>query len=273
MKNIYFSFPPIPVSLLMEIRNMSVDYSVGLPRVYPHFSIIFVLKGILHIENGEKYTVEENEFILLPPIGEIVIIHKGTNCEGFCMDFSFDGNWEIIEGEDILDVLKKDIEPNNFTIPKKALIIPIRGKGSNILIKDFKENLDFFENQEFLINILNGIRMQHNNPLTNASIVLAMKINEIINSRFTKITVKDISRVLNYNVNYIERCFKKYYGKSIKTYIIELKMRYAKKMLKTQNVTTVARILNYSNTSSFSRQYKDFFGKSPSSVMLKNNGK
>lgn len=75
----------------------------------------------------------------------------------------------------------------------------------------------------------------------------------------------DIAGHVHLNVDYMGRLFKKARGVSLKEYIIEEKMRVARRLLKTTMlpVSFVASKVGYSNFSHFSRSYKKVHGISP----------
>ena len=82
------------------------------------------------------------------------------------------------------------------------------------------------------------------------------------------ISVKSLAENFGYNEKYIAFLFKKYVGVTPSRYIIAAKMHEARNLLinTTDSVNTIALNLNYENVHYFYRQFKAFFGATPSQV-------
>lgn len=89
---------------------------------------------------------------------------------------------------------------------------------------------------------------------------------------FFNISVYDIAKSQCLNVNYMCGIFKKYEGMSLKQYIKKLRMENAIAVLKNYDtkVAAVAKMLGYKDALYFSKEFKKYFGFSPSSLINDN---
>lgn len=95
------------------------------------------------------------------------------------------------------------------------------------------------------------------------------KIRQEMDSDVTnRISVCEFAEKLGITERYFRDLFKRKYGVSPKEYQLTVRMNYAKILLENtpRNMKEIAFHLGYSDQYAFSRQFKAFFGKSPSSV-------
>ena len=82
--------------------------------------------------------------------------------------------------------------------------------------------------------------------------------------------IEELADTVRMNRKYLARIFKERVGKTMREYISECRMKEAKKLLiKGFNVNETAEMLGYSDQSTFSRAYKNYYGNSPTSVNKK----
>jgi AraC family transcriptional regulator, arabinose operon regulatory protein len=80
-----------------------------------------------------------------------------------------------------------------------------------------------------------------------------------------KITVRNLSSLCGYNVQYFVRLFRKCTGMAPYQYIIDYRLKEAKKMLRSNmSVSQIADMTGYSDIKTFSRSFRQNFGLSPS---------
>lgn len=73
----------------------------------------------------------------------------------------------------------------------------------------------------------------------------------------------EIAKQFNYSKYHLERRFKEHYGISLIAYRNNRRMQLAKKLLKTESVSSVSEELRFSSIYVFSRAFKQHFGISP----------
>jgi len=95
---------------------------------------------------------------------------------------------------------------------------------------------------------------------------LIYKIVNFIDKNFASITnLSDLAQNFNYDYSYLATLFKSVMNRTIKNYLQDKKISYAKTMLETSemSVTEISEYLSYSSVHNFSRAYKNYYGISP----------
>ncbi len=85
------------------------------------------------------------------------------------------------------------------------------------------------------------------------------------NNYLNKITLKDIAKQTNYSENYISELFHKLYGRTLQSYLVTLRIDYAKKLLLTTDlsVSTICLESGFNTFSNFLNLFKRETGKTP----------
>lgn len=80
------------------------------------------------------------------------------------------------------------------------------------------------------------------------------------------IKLKDIAKMTYLNEDYLSTALKKVIGKNFKSYLTQLKMNHALKLLDVTDfpISVIAKECGYSSISNFSREFKAYFGYAPS---------
>ncbi len=132
--------------------------------------------------------------------------------------------------------------------------------GSEQLIKNDIENL-----LVLLVRGREGEKMQTKE--SGKTDEIAIKIIEILKSRlYSKITLDEIAGELYFSKTYIKNVFRKYTGKSVIQYYIDLKIEEAKKLISRNeySFTEIADMLGISSVHYFSRIFKQRTDMNPS---------
>ena len=101
-------------------------------------------------------------------------------------------------------------------------------------------------------------------PLYNKQDYIRYAIDFITNN-YSSITLTDVSDYLGINYNYFSAIFKQSQGISPNEYLLQVRMRQASHMLVslTMDVQDIANYVGYSDSLTFSKAFKRFFGVSP----------
>lgn len=84
-------------------------------------------------------------------------------------------------------------------------------------------------------------------------------------------TIKMLSRIILLNEVELKRGFKALFGSTIRTYIIELRMRKAAELIKDHTVNDIAGILGYKSVPHFINTFKKHYGVTPKQLFTTNN--
>lgn len=103
------------------------------------------------------------------------------------------------------------------------------------------------------------------------SLQLAKAVREYIRAQVRQGTVPPVSGIVrHFNVSpqYLGRVHRQHYGQTVQQYIIRQKLEEARRLLREEgfSVSQTAYHLGYGELSSFSKQFKKYFGMSPSAV-------
>ncbi len=90
-------------------------------------------------------------------------------------------------------------------------------------------------------------------------------LNYIANNVNRKITIKDVCDITHYSQTYVSREFKKFNGKSLIDYVLDFKIKTAKKFLEKTNlpISDIAFKIGYINPNDFTSIFKKKVGLSP----------
>lgn len=241
---------------LIHIRNLHFPYlnpvEVGEEKckaghtfgyyVRNHYLLHYVVsgKGMLY-KNDCTYPVLQGEVFLIKP-GEAAKYSADLKVPWHYIWIGFDG-----VGADVLEELRSPV----FKMSERAFTRAMKAEEYTNMREEYLLGCihfllcDIFENEsevDITSTVLNYIDTNYMN---------SPRISEIANS-------------VNLNRKYLARIFKKRTGKTMQGYIIERKMEEAEKLLKQgYNVNEVASLVGYSDQSTFSRAFKDYFGSSP----------
>ncbi len=121
------------------------------------------------------------------------------------------------------------------------------------------------------IEILGLLSRKYNTPksVSNATlekIQIVRQMMQYISNRFySQNILKDLSELLKYNPYYLTHIFSKITGITVKDYQMEIRFKYAKKMLLQNNLSIfeIAENCGYANATSFTLAFRNRTGKTP----------
>jgi AraC-like DNA-binding protein len=94
---------------------------------------------------------------------------------------------------------------------------------------------------------------------------LSQLVTQINTGSFVSLRVDDVIATTNYSHSYVCKCFQKYYGKSLASYLNNAKFSYSKVLLADDNysINQISDALNYTSPTNFTLAFKSKFGISP----------
>ncbi len=144
--------------------------------------------------------------------------------------------------------------------------------------KTFSDDLLYLIFKQIMIYIIRDVKSGERKRIRSASAAESMcyKIMNYIDTHvYTIRSLEEVAEALNYNYSYLSSLFKSTTGNTLFSYYESKRLDLARELLAdgTQSVTEIADLLGYSSLYSFSRAFKDSFGKSPKKYMMTRSGK
>lgn len=258
---------------------------------FNNFAIKYVMTGIeKYYINGEDYFVNGGEYLLCNPHCEGgVLIDSKNPVDGLCIELSMDILSEAVASYRRADNPMPDSDLDNFfksgyfLESKYNAAYTALGKKLKSLHKIIGCNPheDHILNKEFYFGLAEDIvtdcapmhkqfqGLPSIKDSTKKDIMRRLtKGKDFIDVHFTSdIYVEQIAAEALMSQYHFYRLFKKVYGKSPYQYIKEKRLTLAHQYILNgdDSITEIALKVGYADLFSFSKGYKQFFGKSPSS--------
>ena len=273
-----------PVFFVKELANVS---HYDLPRDFvfegeshDSWELTYVDRGQIAISvKEEKYLLKQGEMVFYIP-GEFHSIHLVENkpasiivvtfnCDSPSMDV-FQEKILLLGAEEkrCLATIVQEAEQTYshfdnippFVNMEKSADAPF---GSEQIIKNALEQL-------FIYICRRGDNIGMNTRMLTGSLgstgPLAEQVKTYMHEHLAeKLTLEQISEVHNISVSQLKRSFKEQTGKSVIAYLIDLRIRAAKRLIKEGdlNFTQIAETVGYDNIYYFSAMFKKQTGKTP----------
>lgn len=205
-------------------------------RSIKSYEVILVLEGTVYIaEETQKYALQKNQLLLLEPFKEhygYKTVSEPTAFYWFHFFTDLPVPLKSYDGTDIYEI--KQLLKKLLHISNTPIYSPAAADAAGYLILEELIRLSLEENK--------------------SNQVLAARISEYIRNNIKNgITVSDIADHFGYNADYISKYFKKNNGIGLKEYIAAQRMKLAKDLLLTtdMSVKRISRELGYSEENLF----------------------
>ncbi|WP_063565217.1 AraC family transcriptional regulator [Paenibacillus sp. O199] len=243
-------------------------------RTLQHHELIFITGGKAEITiESKRHTIQEGVLIYLQPdVPHLIEIDFKNPISFFSVHFSY----VRIEQNDNTWTVNEDVEM--FPLPAVQQL-----QDYYQLEEVFKHMVDTWHTklpgyefstksllQQLLIAIGQNLKKRHRNYAT------SLKVEKIINYMnqhlHRKVTLTELSELVQLSAPYLSRAFKEITGYSIIEFFNKLKMDKAKEIILEGNnkVKEVAQVLGYTDEFYFSRLFKQLEGMSPTEFYSKN---
>lgn len=240
----------------------------GETRIHNDYDLWFVENGTVCIDvNGKVYTAKEDDFVLYYPNTPYHTYTENTACKltyihfDFAIgnnmrilnDFNFSG---IINGNRFAEekmLFQRGYNEYENKSPMSALFL--KSCLTALLSRFFRE-----------LHSSDDIFRKDNKKGGNTHLTLFSPVFEYVSANIDKkITIAELSELINFSEKYFIRFFKNTLGISPMQYVNQLKMNQARKYIYEGNYTVkqLADMLGYSDSYSFSKAFKKHFKVSP----------
>lgn len=287
-----FQVAPLEISILINhfIKNddPAIAYTIEnnqeiIINNYSFTKIIYVYKGYINIEIGDKKTsYEEGVFIFINAHTDVTIYPCEKHNIYFIYEFKrtfFDSQFmnmlsacELFYNFINYCLMNKEIKQahlifncNNFIVRQKLFIIfeLILGK-----------ELRFLHNS--LLELFNYLEYSKNSTLavedsTNVNSDVVNDIIKFIKTNYNTVTLEKLSSAFNYHPNYISALIRKETGMTFLEHLHVIRLKQAKELLETTDypIKEISTKLGYTDVSYLNRMFKKEFNCSPSSYRKK----
>ncbi len=240
------------------------NHSFG-PGTRDKFLIHFVLsgKGEFH-SNGKVYSLQKNQAFIIYP--DQKVMYKADSLEPWTYIWvGFHGTLvnSYLNSAGIND--KTDV----IEIPENSIIPDIIRRMLNANMLTYSNEL---LRQALLLELLSTL-ISYKQDSGNESdsycyphtVYTEQAIRYIEKEYMYDISVVDIAKQIGITRSYLAKCFNNTINMSPKQYIIKYRMEKACEFLKTtnMNITETAEAVGYTNSLTFSKAFKNYFGVSP----------
>ena len=229
------------------------------------------------VKGSVVYTLEQNEYTLKK--GDFLIINSNTIHSATCLSVPYSCQIMAFRIESILKTL--DISSLYFQ--------PFIGKDSQIkfyMEQIFKEcekkELEYKNNciayiTQLIIYLLRNYSSQNTPNQLNAQNKIRLEqldnILKYIDEHYTEsISNKDLANMMYLSEDHFSHLFRKKMGTSPQRYISQIRLQKAQTLIlsREHTITEIARMVGYNDYNHFGRQFRRYFGCSPSDMAKQN---
>ena len=239
------------------------------------FHFVIKGKGYLKIQKNEYIPIYKNSCFLIEPGKQAKYYQdkdnpwtyfwieiNGKNIEKFVNLLAFKNNNNVINIPNI-----KDIKNCFFDVFNQDLY------GQNILSENLRiQSLTLKIFSDLFSNTINH-NLEKNEKMLSKTEEQANAIIKYINYNYTSpnLSVKNLANMFYFNSSYLNRLIKKYTGLSPKKLIIKLRMERALVLMKkkTMTISEISFEIGYKNQFYFSKEFKEYYGVSPSEYITR----
>ncbi|WP_066347192.1 AraC family transcriptional regulator [Aliarcobacter cryaerophilus] len=256
------------------INDQNFNYVVYEP------SLCIILQGKKELAFAkETYSYDKNNYLLLSTHLPIKVSIKDARFEKPYVAFQI--KFSIEEIYEVLKMINIDMKNKKSTSQKGLFIDSLDEKLSDSLyrfvklLENSKQSIEFLSpmiKKEILYNLLSSnaneflIQFALDGTTTNQIVKV---INEIKTNFKDKLNIKELSKKFNLGETTLYNHFKTITSLSPIQFQKQLRLEEAKRLLQNFNaeVSQVAFDVGYESASQFSREFKRYFGKTPSSLI------
>lgn len=244
-----------------------VNTEYPIEHSHTHWELLLIVRGrIKHTLNGISKVMAEGDACLIRPddVHKLTYVQQGDDKDYQSITYVFTAamfSKIIAPYSDIIDIKRSDA---NFAFCIDSDLL------KQIIDKSFSAQLlgrKKYQNASvIIITTLLLVLFQKN--ITSEQLYPEW-LNDFINYlnspyRFG-VPISKLATHTPYSYSRLTTLFKEYTGKSLLTYMNDLKLVYAKKLLRTTNkqIIEISNELYYDSVSSFNHNFKNKFGKTP----------
>lgn len=236
------------------------------------FELIVVTEGTLYIaSNEDKYTVNKGEYLLMKPT-DLQYGHQASDCDFYWLHFTYNDNRNDPKlicsyEEDIISDINHLIIPEKSPLSSSERIIILMKQLQDSARRYGETSLNQYLTSAILAELSNQSFLFQKHSDTNLQQQLYNDICDYIALHISEnLKVSELASYFGYNKKYLPSFFRKHSGITVKQYILQTKMEFAKAELSDTNhsISQVAYNIGFNDVHNFSIAFKKITSLSPS---------
>lgn len=242
------------------------------------YELFVMTSGTLYISyNHKKYSVNEGEMLLLPPVPEPNNRRKGfhpSGCSFYWLHFSTPNTFKTINSPDL--TLSQNIElttnyifiPAVAKLPSPEKVIVLMKQLQDCIRSGYNNLAKNYMTSMILCEIHNQFHAKNHTYLhtkTTQSQMYHDIVDYVVDRTTKNIKVSEIATEFGYNEKYLSHLFYKISGMTLKQFILKTKMDHANFLLTdtNQSINEIGLSLGYNDSHNFMKAYKKITGLTP----------
>lgn len=236
-------------------------------HTHQHWEIFIIMQGeILHVINGREYLCKQGDACLIRPSDSHKLVFTDSNTQNYqLINFAFSSDFAeklLLPHRDPASIYDAD-GPLSFTINEMGLA-SIYDK--SLYIQNLPKD-QYEASTKLLVARLMLVFLEQTTVFNPQYPVWFNNFLVYISSpaNFEK-SLTELAKVTPYSYSRLAVLFKEYTGITLANYVMEQKMTYAKRLLRTTSLTTldISEKVGYTSLSAFNHLFKKTFSMTPS---------
>ncbi len=263
------------VNIFFYLRENGPD-QIKLKLNYSQNMLCFMIRGVKEIvDNAKRYRTDENQIALVTS-GNMLMSERVTLKQDFESLLLFFSNEYLISflTKHKITFENEFVKSNSvINFPKDDYLVNFQ-QSMKILEKDFtKKSFRHAKMEEVLLYLIDKYPDKAKaflfSSMTNLKNNVLLQV--VQNHKFKKLNSEELAFLCNMSLSTFKRKFFDTFKMSPKKYLISERMKKAEQLLKLdKSPTEIYYEVGYENLSSFSLEFKKYFGLSPKYFQLQN---
>jgi AraC-like DNA-binding protein len=254
-----------------KFQSPSPDW-MHLTRCLTDFELIVVTEGTLYIANSStEYVVSKGQYLLMG-LTDCQHGYKASDCSFYWLHYTYNKNLnnpQVYRQEDYIPSYREGhlLIPETDSLSSSERIIVLMKQLQDSDKRYHELNLNSFLTSAILAEISDQSFLYKKHGENKQQKQLYNDICDFITLHVSEnITMDGLAAYFNYNKKYLTTFFRKQSGNTIKHFILQTKMDYAKAELTDTNhsISQISYNIGFNDVHNFSNAFKKITGLSPS---------
>ena len=240
------------------------------PHTHNHWELFVILEGsVIHSLNGKNFTCERGDAWLIRPNDRHSFIRssdKEYQQINFLIKSDFLKRYFAVYGENLYDESENGFELLKFKLPEPQLQNLFFKMLALQTVNDTNIPAHVFYTKLVFSSLMQTFFEQRFAEPDSLPIWLKNLLHELNKPGAYLLSAQEITRMTPFSYSRLTYLFKKYTGKTLNNYMLNLKLMHAQDRLRFTNLTTleISSEIGFSSLSHFNHVFKNTFGITPS---------